>query len=306
MPVDKVELAKDLATSEYQEIVKAELTKQKFAVLTDAERTSLLENHKKEVIEKEIPVEIEKVHTQYDKDLASIFGPTYKRAANEKTYDALKRVGTEVITGLNKKITDLEKVITEKGDPTGALTKKLQETEEQARLAIETRDKEILALKGQGESATKQVKFTEIYSELKKSFVKQLPQMFTRTEQSINSELISKSILKDGVLYLGDGSGNIKKDANFKEIKIEDVLKDEYKDVIDIKRKVGGSGSGSGGGNDDNKADPTLITKDNFEMPAAIKTQTELMSHMLELGLVRGTKQFNEIYSKFSAKLPLQ
>lgn len=298
MPVNKEELAKDLATPEYQEIVKTELTKQKFTVLDEAGKTTLLENHKKDVLEKDMKVEVEKIHSQYDKDLAEVF-PGYKRESNEKTYDALKRVGKSTLEGLNKKIVDLEEQI-KKGDPTGLLTKKLQETEEQAKKTIGDLNTKIKELETQGAAATKQAKFTEVFAGVKSRFIKALPPMFAQTEKAINSGIIANAVLKDGVLYVGDGSGGIKKDASFKEITVEEQLLAEYKDVIDSRKVQPGAGSGAGAGktNPEGGADPTKINKDNFDMPATVKNTDDLMIHLIELGVPRGTKQFNEIWAK--------
>lgn len=299
MPVNKDELIKDLDNPEYVEVVTKTLATKKIEVLDEKAKTTLLENHKREVLEKDMKVEVEKIHSQYDKDLAEVF-PGYKRESNEKTYEAMKRVGKQTIEQLNTKITQLEADI-KKGDPTGALTKKLQETEELAKKTIGELNIKITELSKGNEEANKTAKFAEVYGGVKAKFIKTLPAMFNQTEKALNASILANAVLKDGVLYVGDGSGGIKKDASFKEITVEDQLLGEYKDVIDTRKTQGGAGSGAGGGKPpaNQGADPSLITKDNFEMPATAKGPDDLMSHLLELGVPRGTKNFNEIWSKY-------
>lgn len=300
MPVNEQELVKDLDDPKYLKIVTDTLAAKKIEVLDEKAKTTLLDNFKKDVVEKEIPAHIERVHTQYDADLKTVFGDDYKREANEKTYDALKRVGKAKLDGFATKIADLEAQI-KKGDPTGALTKKLQETEDQAKTTIEGLKTKITELEGGAASANKLARFNEVYGTIKAKFQKTLPPMFTQTEKAINSGIIANAVIKDNVLYVGDGSGGIKKDASFKEITVESFLEGEYKDVIDIRKKQGGTGSEGGGKKDptDNSIDPKTITKDNFEMPGNIKDPEELMTHLMEIGVPRGTKQLTEIWNKY-------
>jgi len=305
MPVNKDELVKDLATPEYQTLAKTELAKAGLEVLDKPAKDKLLEDHEKEVIEKKIPVEIEKVHTKYDKDFADIF-PGYKREANEKTYDAIKRVGKAEVEKFTGEITKLKDEI-KKGDPTGALKKQLEETEERAKNEIAKRDKEIETLKGGQETATKSIEFGKIYGGVKSTFMSALPPMFKQLEESVNAKLLGAAVMKDGKLYQGNGDGTIKKHpTTFKEITIEEALGEEYKDVIDVRKKQGGAGSGGPGKKDTDKIDPKEITPESYVKPETIKTQTDLMTHLMELGLSRGTKEFNAIYNKHRAGLPLQ
>jgi len=128
--------------------------------------------------------------------------------------------------------------------------------------------------------------------------VKNLPAMFERTKKIILDELLVSSVLKDGKLYAGDGSGGIKKDATFKEIPIEDLFKVEFKDVIDVKREQGGAGSGKGGGNPD-VTDPAQFTVDNFSMPV-VATQQEVTEALIKAGVPKGSTAFKEIFQKFA------
>lgn len=301
MPVNKEELAKDLETDpSYIETVTKALAPKKIEVLNEQAKTALLNNHKREVIEKELPNEVKKIHDQYDNDLKTLF-PTLNRdvSNNEKTYDFMKRAVTSTIADKDTKIKELDEAV-KKGDVSGALTKRITDTEENAKKEIALRDLRIKELEQGTSAANKTAKFAEVFGDVKSKFMKQLPPLFSETEKMINADVLSRSVMKDGKLYAGNTDGTIKKNpSNFAEITVEDELNDRYKEVIDIKRVQGGAGSGSGEGSKGG-IDPTTITKDNFPFDAGkIKTTEDLMTQMIEIGLARGSKQFNDIWNKY-------
>lgn len=299
MPIDKAELATEIEKNpEIATAATEALTKKGFVVRDKASDTTFLDNYKKDVIEKEIPKEIAKVHSLYDQDIKATFG--VDRNQDEKSYDYMKRAASAKLTDLNAKIEGYEKTIREKGDPTGVLQKKIDEIENRAKTTIEGYEAKIKSLQGDNEKATKNILLTQYYAELAKTFTKQLPAMFDKLSKMTLDSVLSQSVLKDGKLYLSDGTGGIKKDASFKEITVADYLKVEFKDVIDVKREQGGAGSGKGGGNPTNDVDPATITKDNFQIPATVKTQGDLMDVMMEQGIKRGSQAFTDIWNKFA------
>lgn len=293
MPVDKAELAKDLDSPEYQELVKSELAKKEFVIQDKATYNSTLEKFKTEGAHEQIKV----VHDKYDKDIKDLFG--IDRTTNEKSYDYLKRAAGEKLTGLTKQIDTLNDQI-KKGDPTGVLAKKLEEAENLYKTVIKEKDDAFNKLRGEADQAGKNVALTSIYAGVKSLFKKELPPMFAEIEKSVLNELLKDSVLKDGVLYLGE-AGVPKRNKAFEEVKMEDHLKEKFKDVIDVKRIAGGGGSGAGNGNE-GKIDPNTYSKDNIVVPENVKTKSDLVGHLNELGIPRGTKQYNDIYSALSKK----
>jgi hypothetical protein len=301
MPVDKVELAKDLETNpDYQNLAKETLVKKDFIVRTKDEEASYLNLFKTDVIEKEIPGRIKSVHDQYDKDAKELFG--IDRDQNEKSYDYLKRAATTKLTGLQTQIKTLEEDI-KKGDPSGAIAKKLTEAENQYKAELAKKDAEITDLRTKFATTEKRGSVQSIYSDLKPSFVKNLPGWFARTEKSILDETLANSgpsqTLKDKtgapVLVMMNADGTTRKDAAFNEITVEAFMRAELKDVIDPKFVQGGAGSKDKGPGAE-PIDPATITKDNFILPETVKTKDDLMTHLLSLGLIRGSAVFNEIW----------
>jgi len=302
MPIDKAELATELDKNpEIVTVAVEALNKKGYSVYDKAKHDEFVSNLRKDTIEKELPKEIDKkiaeVHNRYDQDIESTLG--IKKDANEKSYDYLKRAATAKLTDLNTKIEGYEKTIREKGDPSGILQKKIEAAEEKARLAIEERDKKIADLSKENSTALKSITLNSAFAEFSKTFVKTLPPMFERTKKIILDELLASSVLKDGKLYAGDGTGGIKKDSTFKEIPIEDLFKTEFKDVIDVKREKSGAGSGQGGGNPQGDVDPAQFTVDNFNMPD-VKTQQEVTEALLKAGVPKGSKAFKEIFQKYA------
>jgi hypothetical protein len=301
MAVDKTELAKDLDTPEYQAFVKEELAKKDFIIRSKDEETQFQTRFKTDVIEKEIPGKVKEIYDNLDKDIKTLYN--IDRNQDEKTYDYLKRAATTRNTDYDnakKEVAALKEQIAQ-GDTSGVVKKQLQEAEEKARIALETKDKELNELRTKHTTTEKKALLSDAYVGVKSKFKKELPSLFARTEKAILDEALSIAVIKEGKIYKGDGNGGIAKDGSFKEITLEEHLLAEFKEVIDTKAPPK-PGAGSGGAGKDG-IDPTTITKENFVRPETVKSRGDLMDYMLELGLARGTKQFNEIWAKFANDL---
>lgn len=298
MPIDKTELATEIEKNpEILTLTVEALQKKGYSIYDKDKHTAFLDNFKKDVIEKEIPKEIEKVHSKYDQDIEGLYG--IKKEPTEKSYEYLKRAAGKIKGDTAAKIVELEKAISEKGDPKGILTAKIEKLENEAAKAIADRDKEITKLKGENDTAVKGIHMQQVYGGIAKDFKKVLPPMFDELSKMVLEQASALAVMKDDKLFLGDGTGAIKKDASFKEITMEDHLKLKFKDVIDVERKAGGAGSGKGEGKE-TKIDPATINKNNFEVPATVKNRDDLMGYMREIGIVTGTPQAREIWNKFA------
>jgi hypothetical protein len=308
MPVNKEELAKDLETPEYQTIVKETLAKKDFIIRTKDEETGFLDRYKTDVIEKEIPKKVADIHNQYDKDVKELFG--LDRNQNEKSYDYMKRAASAKLSELQTyadKVKGLEEQI-KKGDPTGAIAKKLEEAEAQYKNQLEAKDKELGDLRNKMSTTEKRSAVDTVYAGIKSAFKKDLPALFARTEKAILDEIYGRAGWSDvggkQVLVLMNPDGTVAKDGSFNPITVESYLRGELKEVIEEKKAQGGAGSsGAPDPNAGKKSDE--ITKDNFIKPETVKTRDDLMTYMLSVGLKRGQNNFNEIWSTFSKDLPL-
>jgi hypothetical protein len=297
MPVNKEELVKDLESPEYLGLIKETLAKKEFVVQDKTEHASYLDRFKSDVIEKELPSRVKAVHDSYDKDTKDLFG--VDRDPNEKSYDYLKRAAKGKLTELEtsaKKIADLEAAIA-KGDTSAAMAAKLEAEETKFKTILREKDSQIEQLQKQTQTTSKTADVKLIYGEIKKGFVKQLPPMFARAEAAALDEVINNSVVKDGKLYMSNPDGTVRKDSSYNEITVEDHLKKEFKDVIEVQKKQGGAGSPPGPG--DPTVDPSKLTPDNFPMKESIKTKIELTDYMLSLGLKQGTKEFIAIWTKY-------
>jgi hypothetical protein len=302
MPVSKEELTKDLLENpEYQTLAKETLAKKDFIIQTKDEQTSYLDRFKKDVIEKELPAKVSEIYSNIDKDIKETYG--IDRETQEKTYDYLKRVGKIKISDLEKstlKIKELEEAIA-KGDTSAAMKKKLEDEEHRFKIELKKREDKIQELETKVQTTSKSADVRAIYGDLKKSFVKQLPAMFTRAETAALEEAVRMSVAEDGKLYMINSDGSIRKDSAYNKISVEDFLKAEFKDVIETKNPAGGAGSGGGKGSD--PVDPKAITVENFPMKAEIKGRGALIEYMDSLGLKQGTQLYRDIYKKFSEPL---
>lgn len=301
MPVSKEELEKDLDTPEYLTLVKEKLAKKEMIVQDKAEHQLYLDRYKSDVIEKEIPTRIKAVHDQYDKDIKETFG--IDREASEKTYDYLKRAGKTATGEVQKsadRIKELEDLI-KKGDGSKAMAEKLEQEEARFKKLIKEKDQELLTYKQKSEIVSKTADIKLIYGDIKKTFVKTLPPMFSRAEAAALDEAIRLSVVKDGKLYMANGDGSIRKDSSYNEISVEDFLKAEFKEVIEEKKKQGGAGSNGG---DPDPIDPTKYDDKTFPMKDDLKTKAALTDYMLSLGIKQGTDQFRLIWKKYGLPLP--
>jgi hypothetical protein len=306
MPVDKVELAKDLATPEYQTLVKDELSKNNFEIHTKDEHAQFQERFKNDVIEKEIPKKVSEIHSKYDLDAETITG--VKRNQDEKSYEYIKRLLKDNNSeALRKERDELKKQVDAGGGK--ASQEALAEAEKKYQASLAQKDSELNEWKNKFGTTQRESILTRDYAEIKATFKRnakgelEVPPMFDITEKAVLNEILSSAIAgQDGQLYMNDGQGGIKKDAAFNPISVKSHLRDTFKALIDTGTPPKG-GAGSGGTKKDG-VDPSTITADNFILPTGLKDGRELMDYMLEQGLKRGTTAFDAIWAKFRPQLP--
>lgn len=271
---------------------------------------STLESEVSKKAEEVIKPRVREIYTQFENDVKSITG--IEKNANEKAYDYVKRVIPEYVSKqqsdelkkLQGEIDTYKKKI-EEGDTEGIWKQKLSESETKFKNELEKIKRDLEDERKNTATATKMRLLSEAHSPIKSKYRKDLPSYFYTTERMILDEALKSSVVvkdeKDNdILVEADANGEPKKDSSFNYIPISKKLETALKDAIATDPKKGGAGTG-GGGNE--PVDPSKITVDTFQMPESIKTKQDLTTHLLELGLRQGDKNFDEIFDKHSGNL---
>lgn len=267
-----------------------------------------------DVVDQKVKPIVADIYSNIDRDFAAATG--IQKDTNEKTYDYLKRAipvfgksqADKAAEDLQKKITELETAVAEKGDPEGVYKKKLADAEADYKRLLDEKDKEIGTFKKTASAATKRRLLAEAHAPIKGKYRSDLPSYFNATEKSILDNIAENSMVVEDeqgneILVMKGADGEpLKKE--FKVIPVDSVLQEHFKDAMKSPSKKGGPGGG--GDEDPPQIDPNTITAENFEMPDSVKTQAELIGHLQSVGLKQGQKVFDEIYSKFGEKLKLR
>lgn len=285
------------------ELVKPLIDSAKLKIRTEEAENSFLDRFKNDVIEKNIPERIKEVHNQYDKDVFALTG--IERKQDEKSYDYTRRAFKEKEASFVSKITALEEKAKKGGDPEGIYKSQIEELTKQNETLqnnLQSKSDEIAQMQGKFVAGQKRNKLMSEYTEIKKSFKKDLPDYFKVFENETIEAVLKNTKEEDGKLIPLNDDGTVMKDADLNVIDIKDVLKMKFKDAIDKDRATGGTGGIGSGKN----IDPDTITIEDFARPAEVDTQEKLMTYMLKLGLQRGSEKFNKIWSKHSEKLPFR
>lgn len=279
-------------------VISGAIGKKGYQILDEKSKTELLENYKKNELEKVIGEETNKLHSYYDNDLKEIYGESdaiKPRDGEKKTYHVNKRLHQENI----KKIKDLEEKVA-KGDHKEFYEGKLAEAEQKYLKAIETEQKKYQELEGKFSNTQKETNFIEAYTPVRAKFdpakIDALGEdLFKDTERSVKEEIIKNSKIEEGKLVRTNPDGSVMKDENFKPVLVSDFLNKKFANLFK-KEDAGGGGTGDQG--EKKPADPDKITVETFDTKGA-KTKSELIDALTSQGLSPGTPKFTEIYSHY-------
>jgi hypothetical protein len=248
-----------------------------------------------------IGTKTKEIYDGLDKDIFDTTG--IQRNPTEKTYEYNKRVlGSlkEATTPLQTKIADLEKQIKD-GNGNETLVAQLE-----ALQAKETKYQEQLTQKDTAlfqkdvkldiRDGVRGIKFDPT---VKDSVVKVLVDNATTAiinmaKQQQNADGTTTVVyIRDGKTVLNDKDQPA--DAAY-------ILTDMLKDVVDAGHQGNGGGANPAG-NPNPAPRPGAIPT---SVPATVKTQSQLIIHLKELGLKDGSKEFDDAFDKFSTGLPLR
>lgn len=240
------------------------------------------------------------IHDRYDNDFKEL---GIEKEQNEKSYEAFKRGWASN----QDKIKDLEAKIAN-GEGNEAMKQKIADLEADAQRKIADANKKYSDLEKEYSTTLKKGAINDVYGSLKKSFKdsSQLGSFFKTHEESVLDKVTSNSVKDGDVWYMSDSEGNILKDNNYNGITVESYLKDQFKDAFKEERPPSG---GAGSGRDSGVAYPidvSTIDANNYRLGMGgvdVKDANGLINDLSALGIVRGSKQYTEIYSKWSKQI---
>ncbi len=280
----------------------AKITEQKITARTPAEEESFKTNllatiNKDEIVNEEKRIWMRRV----EDDVKEITG--LKQGPSEPYHVFMKRG----FKALQDKADDLQRekeaLEANKGTGDAAIWKTKYETlEKQSQQALAAKDQTLAELNKSVESGKRRTELDKVFNPIKSKFIDQLPGFFNEYQEGVINDVLAKSALIDGKLVLVDEQGNPRKDNNLANILVETHLQEKFKDVIKGDKEQAGSGAkppgggappagggaGAGGGTPFNTA----------TIPAEVNTQSKLTEHLGKAGLLQGSKEFDEAFTK--------
>ena len=248
-------------------------------------------------VDKQIGAKISEVHTAYDKDILELTGET--KGGTEKSYEYLKRAVGGVLTARQTKIADLEKAIADGStDPTlkaqlaDLQTKEATWKEKEKTYGTTLFEKDVLL----------DLRLGQVGIKLNDALPKSLQQLaLENAEKKVLAMAKAQTVegvtsivyMKNGVVALKDGVAAT----------AGDLLREELKDVLDAGQ--GGAGGGAGGGQGGAGGKGGKVTVPDA-LPATVKTQSQLIDYLLQLGVADGTDEFDAAFEKLSKGLPIR
>lgn len=300
------ELAEALKeTPSLMDIIKGVLKVEKVTVRSEAEETAFVTNLETTTISKKTKEHAEAL----EKDVKELTG-IEKKDDQEKYYDYFKRAVTEKL-GSVKKIEDELELLKKSHTPSEADKKRITQLEDElTKLKTETttklqaKEKEVLDLKVGGEIEVAMAKVRATYKQ-------DIPADIIKVvEDNLRAELIANAKYQDdGVLTIIGSDKNVILDpATYKPQNVENIITERLKSVIDEGKKQTGAGSGEGtqGKNQQAQGASGKAFTRLTATPASAKTKVQLSTHMLTLGYLQDSKEYQEDYDKFAATLPLR
>lgn len=287
-----------------------ELTAAGYLVRTIDDEAKFLKNFKESEVEKEIGNRIGQVHQRYDDDLFELTGK--KKESGQKTYDFNKQVIREMKTQAEKaaeyetKVKDLEKKLKD-GSVDEQLKEQLLQAQRELNAVKETykKDKDSWSVeKSEHENKLKSFQKETILNATISSIAFKDDALIPKAAKEAlirekKAQLLAMSDLQDGKLIFKSDKGEIlrNKDNALEPMTAADLLTAELKDIIEV--KPAGKGTGNQGGTSSGQGKLTV------QIPMTIKTQHQLSQFLMEAGLARGTKEYQEAFNQAGKELPL-
>ena len=276
---------------------------------TKAEDDEFLENHKRSVIEEELPKKVSEIHTQYDDDLFEIFG--IRKKSDQKTYNFLK----EQFGKLKKdaeRAADLEGQLAElkKNKPDDAKLQEIADLQKEIKRLKSTHEEEIQAVARKNIDASTMADLKVARAGLK--FKPGIPEdVIDSYMEGIMNELIKNSEQRDGkTVFLDIDKKALRNTATMAPYTARELLLEKAKNIIDTGHKQLGPGIPPENGTPPGSA-PVSKDKEgkfifNFTLPEGVTSQQKLGKWLTEeMGIKSTTPEYRAAYKEYGSNLPI-
>lgn len=273
----------------------ADIKTKELAVRTKDEQkqfeTNFLEQNKDTLTQ----AEKQAMRIRIEDDIKSAI-PGFKQNPSEPYHEFMKRG----IKSLQDKVNALttEKTALEQakaGDADSVWKTKYETLEQQSKAALTVKDQEIVTLRTTTAKQERLTKLQEVFGPIESKFMDQLPGYFNDYKRGVVDSVLNSSAMIDGVLVLVDENGNPRKDTNLNNITVEGHLKERFKDVIKPDVQQPGTGNKNSG---KPPATPQGTGVNTGAIPNDVDTQNKLTQWLGKQGLLQGSKEFDEAFSK--------
>ena len=276
-----------------------------YVLRTLTEEQTFLENHKKSVIESDLPLKVSEIHTQYDNDLFELFGK--RKRGDQKTYNFLKEeFGTLKAKAMMAEKYEGEIAELRKGNPNDAnRLKEITELQNTIAELKRTHEKELSDFAGKMQLTTIEADIRNARQglKLKKDVPESVIQVYV---DSVVKKLAANAEYREGKTVFLDSEKKtpLRNPQTMVPYTASELLAQEMKDLIDTGIHQPGPGIKPGEKPVNKTADGKFQV--NFVRPATVTSLQKLGEYLIkEQGLKSTTPEYREAYKQLAEGLPL-
>jgi hypothetical protein len=271
-----------------------------YVVRTPEEEQEFLNNYAAAEVDKRIGDRIGKVYGDIDKDIEATIGK--QKPDGVKTYDFLKDVLSDYksradsVSLIERELSDAKKALREKGSDTELKTQ-YENLEKRYNKAIEDFKKEKSEMEGK---FVKQRIGSMIDSAMGKVKVnKNIPESAVKAlMNTTRSELLESAVLRDDELQFKKGD-DILVDSTYSPVKVDALLNDRLKDIIDTGGKTG-TGTQPGQQGEAGEIVPPDSAMVNLDELAKYLQESLIIKKGYTKNTVRKSDEYIQLFGKYS------
>jgi len=284
-------------------IAKVTEGKGEFHVSTIEEHESFLSNLKDtDIFREQINGRVSEIHQHYDDDFFALTGK--RKAQDEKTYDFIKKEVKALQTNAEELVTKRDELQKAVDDKSGS------ETIELLKGQVETLKKKYDTYKDESDLKYGELEKSGVQMRILNEFDRAMTGMKFKDAAIIpedvrkaminnaKTELAKQADYVDGKLVFRDSEKKIMYNDQAVLITAEDILTEKLKSVIDQGRKSTGVDIEDEITKDD---DGKIVV--NITLPESVKTNVDLTTYLMSLGMKRDSDEYRAAYAKFIDKV---